>query len=86
MGKPARKTAFPFTPKRGHFNTATFSFYVKNIDNSKYFKLKIFFKNFLFFQLFWTVILFYLDISELWFRKVEFGLTFKEIEKNLPQK
>lgn len=26
MGKPARKTAFPFTPKRGHFNTPTYSF------------------------------------------------------------
>lgn len=37
MGKPARKTAFPFTPKRSHFNTATYSFNEKNAENSKNF-------------------------------------------------
>ena len=85
MGKPARKTAFPFTPKRGHFNTATYSFYAKNIENSKYFKLNLFLKNFLLFLLFWTVILFYLDFSKLWFRKVEFRLIFKKSKKIFPE-
>lgn len=35
MGKPARKTAFPFIPKPGHCNTSTCSFNEENAENSK---------------------------------------------------
>ena len=32
MGKPARKTAFPFIPKPGHCNTSTCSFNEENAE------------------------------------------------------